>query len=75
MEEVFRRAAFDSKKPLSSKRIYEGFDKAELEAKIVKLQDDVRALQAKAAERQAQKVAADDVIVTASGHAPMELTT
>ncbi|KAG2054052.1 hypothetical protein BDR06DRAFT_935602 [Suillus hirtellus] len=75
MEEVFRHAAFDSKKPLSSKRIYEGFDKAELEAKIIKLQDDVRALQAKAAERQARKVAADDVIVTASGHAPMELTT
>jgi uncharacterized small protein (DUF1192 family) len=75
MEEVFRQAAFDSKKLSSSKRIYEGFDKAEMEAKIAKLQDDVEALQAKAAERKAQKVAADDVIVTASGHAPMEITT
>ncbi|KAG2361978.1 hypothetical protein BDR07DRAFT_1609818 [Suillus spraguei] len=75
MEEVFRQAAFNSKQPSSSKRLYEGFDKAELDAKIAKLQDDVEALQAKAAERRAQKVAADDVIVTASGHAPMELTT
>ncbi|KAG1729048.1 hypothetical protein EDB19DRAFT_134758 [Suillus lakei] len=75
MEEVFRQAAFDSKKPSPSKRIYEGFDKAELEAKMAKLQDDVEALQAKAAERKAQKVAADDVVVTASGHAPMELST
>lgn len=75
MEEVFRQAAFDSKKPSSSKRIYAGFDKAELEAKMAKLRDDVEALQAKAAERKAQKVAADDVIVTASGHAPMELST
>ncbi|KAG1883950.1 hypothetical protein F4604DRAFT_1677132 [Suillus subluteus] len=59
MEEVFRHAAFDhsqvhhsldSKKPSSSKRIYEGFDKAELEAEIAKLQDDVGTLQAKAAE-------------------------
>lgn len=75
MEEVFRQAAFDSKKLSSSKRIYEGFDKAEMEAKIAKLQDDVEVLQAKAAERKAQKVAADDVIVTASGHAPMEITT
>ncbi|KAG2118396.1 hypothetical protein DEU56DRAFT_838162 [Suillus clintonianus] len=74
MEEVFRQAAFDSKKPLPSKRIYEGFDKAELDAKMAKLQDDVEALQAKAAVRKAQKVAADDVVVTASGHA-MELTT
>ncbi|KAG1890347.1 hypothetical protein F4604DRAFT_1643985 [Suillus subluteus] len=75
MEEVFRHATFGGKKPSSSKRIYEGFDKAELEAKIAKLQDNVGALQAKAAERKAQKVAADDVIVTASGHTPMELTT
>ncbi|KAG1863122.1 hypothetical protein F4604DRAFT_1957314 [Suillus subluteus] len=73
MEEVFRHAAFA--KPSSSKRIYEGFEKAELEAQTAKLQDDVGALQAKVAERTAQKVAADDVIVTASGYPPMELTT
>ncbi|KAG1842737.1 hypothetical protein DFJ58DRAFT_844555 [Suillus subalutaceus] len=49
MEEVFRHAAF-AKKPSSSKRICQGFDKAELEAKSAKLQDDVGTLQAKAAE-------------------------
>ncbi|KAG0701910.1 hypothetical protein DFH29DRAFT_924471 [Suillus ampliporus] len=75
MEEVFRQAAFASKKPSPSKRIYEGFDQADLEAKAAKLQGEVEALQARAAERRAQKVAADDVVVTASGHAPMEIVT
>jgi len=75
MEEVFKQAAFGTKQSPPSKRIYEAFDKAELEAKVAKLQDEVAVLQAKAVERMAQKVAADDVMVSASGHTPMEITT
>ncbi|KAG9308472.1 hypothetical protein JVU11DRAFT_11814 [Chiua virens] len=52
---------------------YSIFDKAELEAKVAKLQQEVEVLQTQAAERSARRSAAEDVIV-ASGHTPMEVS-
>ncbi|KIJ61081.1 hypothetical protein HYDPIDRAFT_159917 [Hydnomerulius pinastri MD-312] len=72
IEEVFKQAAFGNTKP-PTRSAYSMFDKSELATKVAKLQEEVEALQAKAAERKAQRSAADDVIV-ASGHTPMEVS-
>jgi len=74
MEEVFKRAAFGALvTPPPPPPAYSIFDKAELESKVAKLQREVEALQAQAAERSARRSAAEDVIV-ASGHTPMEVS-
>jgi len=74
MEEVFKKAAFGALvTPPPARPAYSIFDKAELESKVAKLQQEVEVLQAQAAERTARRSAAEDVIV-ASGHTPMEVS-
>ncbi|KAH7885073.1 hypothetical protein F5I97DRAFT_1937372 [Phlebopus sp. FC_14] len=72
MEQVFKQAAFGNKNPQKPKSVYSIFDKSELEAKVVKLEAEVEALQAKAAEYRARRSAVDDIVAT--GHTPMEVS-
>ncbi|KAF9235672.1 hypothetical protein BU15DRAFT_51129 [Melanogaster broomeanus] len=68
MEDIFKQASFGNVVP-STPPAYSIFDKAELESKVAKLQEEVEALQTQAAERKTRRSAADDVIV-ARGHTP-----
>ncbi|KAF9219133.1 hypothetical protein BS17DRAFT_789878 [Gyrodon lividus] len=73
MEEVFKQASFGNTITSSSHPAYSIFDKAELDAKVAKLQEEAEALQAQAAERRARRSAADDIVV-GSGHVLMEVS-
>ncbi|KIK91962.1 hypothetical protein PAXRUDRAFT_830405 [Paxillus rubicundulus Ve08.2h10] len=72
MEEVFKQASFGNVTTSSARPAYSIFDKAELDSKVAKLQEEVEALQAQAAERKARRSAAEDVVV-GSGPTPMEV--